>query len=86
MGSAFFEKLSYLLEYVKDYVGFRHSLMVKLCRIFKSIQKNVPIINKESQKEICSDSIKFIIKNYIVPGIGYELYNPSLGNEVFSLL
>ena len=36
---SFFEKLSYLFTYVKDYVGFKHTLMVKLCRIFKAIKK-----------------------------------------------
>ena len=35
----FFEQLQHMFTYVKDYVGFKHSLMVKLCRIFKAIKK-----------------------------------------------
>jgi hypothetical protein len=59
-----------MLTYVRDYIGFKHSLFVKLCRIFKAIKNGKLETNGTSNFK---QEIRFIIKNYIVPGIGYEV-------------
>lgn len=74
------------MDYVKDYVGFKHTLLVKLVRIFKAIKKGTLQIAESQNPDFCQNAIKQILRLYIVPGINYEQTNPALGNETFSLL
>jgi len=78
--------LKELFTYIDVYIGFNHSLFAKMCRLFKNLIKgNLEPHIKMIQSQL-EENMKFIIKNYIIPGISYDKNNPTLGIEAYEVL